>query len=333
MSLEILGFLFLLVLLSILPFLGSIIELRRPRDDQPLLIQSNFLEEPRRAGLEFRKKLDLSLTETKLEHLRCGIRDSLGELHLPAKTHRSDLLVWFGNVKIGQESQIAEAYVRGDAQLERNVRLKAMACDGEVTLAPGCRIEDWLDAEGNIWVGKYCNLGLSASSSRVLYLNPGCSFKRLWGLPISTAAFVSNNDEFGPDQRRMITIQDAVVWGNRWLSLPQNFVLERDVVAYGDVHIGAGSIIQGSVKAHGAIYIGKGAKVAGNLIAREDIHIAQGSHIDGNVFSEGDIFTAACVKIGQPMRFRSVYSARRIILSSEVQIFGWVIAEYGGYVK
>lgn len=330
MSLELLGLLFLLVLLGVLPLLGGMIESRRPRDDQPLSIQTDFLEEPRRIGLEFRKKLDLSLAGTKPERLHCEILDSLLELHLPARTHKSGLLVAFGNVKIGPDSQIAEAYVRGNVRFEKNVRVKALACDGEVVLAPGCRVEHWLDAEGDIWGGEYCKLGLSASSTRMLYLNLGCSFKRLWGLPISTAAFVYSMED--TQDKGMLTIQDAVVWGHQSLSLPPNFTLERDVVTYGDIRIGAGSVIQGSVKAYGSIYVGEGAEVKGNLIARKNIHIAKGGQIDGNLFAEGDIFIAPCVKIGQPTSFRSVYSARRVMLSSGIQIFGWIVAEHGGHV-
>jgi hypothetical protein len=259
------------------------------------------------------------------------VAEVLAELRLPAGAKAPPLLRVLGEAEVGERARLRDLYVQGNARLGPGVRVRALAADGDLALGPGCVVEDWIDTEATAWVGPRCDLGRSASAAKELHVSDGCTFRRLWGLPVTVAGPAAAAS--APAVRPDMTIEDFVLWAGRRLTLPPGLVLERDLVVHGEVLVGAGAVIRGSLKAHGAIHLGQGAQVEANVIGRRGIHIEGGTRIGGCVYAEGDVFIGPGAQVGRPQGFKSVYSAGHVTLAPDVLVFGWVVAQRGGAVR
>jgi hypothetical protein len=323
-----------------LPLVPGLRELLRPRDDKPTEIDLLATVDPRDAGARFRQALrggesgDASPRAPGAGGSRGGppAPEILAELRLAAGAKAPPLLRVRGAAEIGDGARLRDLYVHGDARLGSGVRVRALAADGDLALGPQCVVEDWIDTEATAWVGPRCDLGRSASAAKELHVSEGCTFRRLWGLPVTVDAPATVSVWSEPAGRADVTIEDFVLWVGRRLTLPPGLVLERDLVVHGELRVGAGAVIRGSLKTHGAIRLGEGVQVEGNVIGRGDIHVEGGARIAGCVYAEGDIFIGPGAQVGRPQGFKSVYSAGRVTLAPDVLVFGWVVAERGGSV-
>lgn len=325
----------LFLVLIVLPFLPGIIELRRPKDDRPLSIPQDNSRHPRHFALTFRGRVAPRVDGAQGPFPVITTIDSPDseplEIHegLDVTDRARGIVASLGDARIAVDAVVDRAYARGDAEVERGARINELAVEGALTLAPGVKVERWVDAGGDLVAGTGSNLGVSASSACGLRVASGCNFERLWGLPITTSGDGSSATVTPPPDP---SIDRAVVWARKWLSIPAGTVLDKDLVVYGELHIGTGSTILGSVKAHGNVLIGRGVHVTGNVISRRDITIAGGTEINGNIFSEGNLVVGAETRIGAKGDFKTAYSSKRTTLGGDVTIFGWLIAEGGGSV-
>ena len=323
--------------LLMLPFLPGLRELRRPKDDQPVRIDESFTRDPRFFGNALREKLapflegigDEPPYRLEIELRRPETLAVYGDLHVPESAHEDVVTVALGAASIGRYARLGDTWVRGDAELMPGAAVRALACDGQVTMQPGARILRWLDAEGHLLADREADLGLSTSAGGVVRLSEGCLFRRLWGRPVFVRgeAEPAEAPEGGP-----ASIEDELVWGRTRLSLPPGFRLESDLVSHTEVRIGAGATIVGTVKAHGPIAVGDGVRVRGHLISRRGITIGRGARIVGNVFAEGDVALGSGAHVGRKGGTKTVYAAGHVTLAPAAAVLGWVIAERGGRV-
>jgi hypothetical protein len=305
-----------------LPLAPGLLERLRPRDDQPVEIDLLATGDPRDAGARFREALrgaDSGVaalvapgTAPASGALRTGppVPEIHGKLRVPAGGEALLVLRVLGEAEVGERARLLDLYTQGGARLGSGVRVRALAADGDLVLGPECVVEDLIDTEATASVGPHCDLGRSASAARELHVGDGCTFRRLWGLPVAVdgpaAAAVS-----GPPVRVDVTIEDVVLWVGQRLSLPAGLVLERDLVVHGEVRVGAGAVIRGSLKAHGAIYLGEGVRVEANVIGRRGIHVEGGARIAGCVYAGGDVFIGPGAQVGGPKGFKTVYAGDR----------------------
>jgi cytoskeletal protein CcmA (bactofilin family) len=212
--------------------------------------------------------------------------------------------------------------------------VRVVAADGDVLLGPGCVIEEWLDVEGAVDAGARCQLGRQASAAGRFRLGPECSFRRLWGFPVTTAAAADDPTAERVDSATAdgdgMTLDDAVLWTGRRLTMPAHFTLDRDLVVHGEVRVSSGNRVRGSIKAYGELHLGRGVEVDGSLICRRDIRIDGQARIRGNVFAEGDIVIGPGTTIGQEGGVKSVYARGRVKLATDVRVFGWIVADGTG---
>lgn len=328
-------------LLLLVPFLPGIRELRRPKDDEPIRIDETFTRDPRYFGNALRQKLAPFLEERppelparmEIELRKPEILAVFDDLHVPEGAREDALAVALGAAAVGRDARLAETWVRGDAELESGAVVRALACDGQLTLGAGAKIQRWVDVEGHLLAEPGADLGLSASAAGVLRLSQGCAFRRLWGRPV----FVRGEPGQEPAESQEAaaapeTIEDEVIWGRRGLSLPRGFRLERDLVALTDVRIGPGATVLGTIKAHGSIDVGDGARIRGNLIARRGVTTGRNVRVAGNVFAERDVVLGPGTQVGRKGGIKTVYAAGHIRLEPAAAVLGWVIAERGGTV-
>ncbi|MGH2819190.1 MAG: hypothetical protein ACRDJ5_00905, partial [Actinomycetota bacterium] len=298
-------------------------------------------KDPRHFAQAFRALLDPHIEETEgplpvRREIRLR-RPEVLEVHevlaLADGESRTSIQASLGDAEIGAGVRLGELHIRGAARIGSSARLRGLACDGELELGSGSSIDRWVDAEGDAFIGSDCDLGVSASSAGVLRLGPGCVFQRLWGAPISTADFAEPGTLGSePLPVEHPSLEDSVVWGRRWMSLPVGTLLQRDLVIHGDLHIARDCVIEGSIKAHGSIFMAEGVKVGGSVISRRRIHLSGGTEIEGNVFAERDLFIGPNTRIGRYGHHKSAYSSGVVTLSKGVLVFGWLFAERGGKV-
>jgi predicted acyltransferase (DUF342 family) len=343
-SLEGLALIGLFLALLALPLLPGIRELVRPRDDRPLEIDLDATVDPRQSGRSFREGVaalrarggDAIPFGGPVDPARPGggAYEVHRDLLVPADGRGPALAIVLDKAEIGARARLEELYVQGDAHLGAGVWVRTLATDGTLVLGSDCVVEQWLDVDGAADVGARARLGHQASAAGRLRLGPGCSFRRLWGLPVTTEIDGSTVERGEPAAPAVAetTLDDLVMWSGRRLTMPRGFTLDRDLVVRGEVHLGSGSRVRGSIKAYGPLHLGSGAEVDGNLICRRSIQIDGPATIRGNVFAEGDIVIGPGTTIGQEGGFKSVYALGRVELAADVRVFGWVVAEGAGVV-
>jgi predicted acyltransferase (DUF342 family) len=320
-----------------LPFLPGVVEVVRPRDSAALQVVQENTKEPRHFGMSLRASLKPHLTqihevpaflEIKLRrNERLEVHD---EFRLQRNTRFSPLLIAREHLEVGSDASLREAYCMGDAVVQDGVHLRGLAVDGTLTLGENCKVDRWVDAEGAVEVAENCNLGVSVSSGRSLKASGGCTFQRLWGMPV-----VATTTSFPPEPPTAFdgaSASDSLVWGRNVLSLPPRSIMNSPLVIHGDLFVGAGSVIEGDVKAHGQIVLDEGVRVRGNVIARKSLTVGTNCIVEGNLFAEGDIVLGPRSVVGRSGAFKTVYASRRIRLFDEVHVFGWIVAEASGLV-
>jgi predicted acyltransferase (DUF342 family) len=323
--------------LLLVPFLPGLLELRQGRDVAPLSIQSDNTKDPRHFGRAFRALIESHIPEhkgslplkTEIQLRRTESLEVYEGLSVGPGETSSSILVSTGDATIGREARVGEIYAAGDARVKEAARIRGLACDGSLIMQPGCVIERWIDSEGNASVGAGCDLGVSASAGGRLKLASGCRFQRLWGLPISTGR--APTDAVGQANEGP-PLEGAVVWADKWLSLPDGSVIKSDVITHGEARVGAGSVVKGSIKAHGDIILAAGVTVEGNVVSRGSARLERGVRVRGNIFVEKDLFIGPNARIGQRHGHKSAYSSGKITLSKGALVYGRLYAESGGQV-
>jgi predicted acyltransferase (DUF342 family) len=332
-----------LVLLA-LPLVPGFRELLRPRDDRPLEIDVGATVDPRQPGRSFRDGLRPLLARAGRDVPRRGsseLERPAGDaclvhqdLTMPTAANDPGPTIVLGKADVGERARLREVYVRGDAVLGGGVRVRALAADGDLRLGADCVVEQWLDVEGSGDVGARSSLGSQASAAGRLRLEPGCTFRRLWGQPVSTEATGPGaaRADTAPPAPAGLTLDDRVVWTGRQLTVPRDFTFDRDLVVHGEVRVSSGNRVRGSIKAHGHLHLLRGVEVDGSLVSRRSIRIDGPATIRGNVFAEGDIVIGPGTTIGAAGGIKSVYARGRLELAPDVRVFGWIVADEGGRV-
>ncbi|MBI4751376.1 MAG: hypothetical protein HY774_23095 [Acidobacteria bacterium] len=327
------------VLLLGVPLVPGLLELRRPQDGKPLAVDPEYSRDPRYFGRQFRAQLLHRLERNPLEPATCSLQDQLliephlkilDTLTLADHSNQSVLLVARRKSTIGEKCLLGDCYFADGVTLGTGTTVTCLAADADTWIGAHCQIDQWIDVEGNLYLKNNCVLGKSATAEGKLQLEEGCHFHRLWGLPIQTTSSKASI----PTQKTGLplpsSIDQAVVWGNRKLSLPKDTILSRDLVVYGDLEIGENSSLFGNIKTHGTLTVGAGVRIEGNIFSRKSMFLGVNSQILGNVFSEKEIYLASGTTVGDTFRQKSVIAAGQIRIEPEVIIFGWVLTEKGG---
>lgn len=313
-------------------FLPSLVEGFKRRDSQPLPIDSEYVRDPRFFGRSFRDKLHSHIPAELLRPLKLQIqlnrRETLflaPQIKAPPLSSTLGIAVSFKPAYVGEDSVMGEVYLRSGGAFTPRVTVNAVASDGNLHLGAGCTVRRWVDVEGDLLAEEDTNLGVSTSASS-MYIKKGCKFQRLWGMPILTGG----NGNVEP-QIRATHIGNSLIWAGKRMVLPSGIEIRRDMVIRGDLTIGEDAVIEGSLQVYGHIWVGAGVKITGNLFAQKSIHLEPNTHILGHVRSEGKVTAVGKSIIGEPSSPRTLYG-KRVLLGSQVQVWGSVLAEHGGSV-
>jgi len=321
--------------LLLIPFIPGVIELIKPKDASPLFIPMDYSKEPRYFSRSFKGILKNSVSADTAPGIR-EVKLSKVEKIEVAGSQRiggsvDHILYITGDLVSEDKTRLnREVYVTGDASIGSMTTLRAIACEGRLTLSKDVRIVRWADAEGMVEISDNCNLGISVSSGDELRIGRACRFKRLYGTPIITYSM----SRFTPSPFHRFSVRDgAWIVDKDCMTVPSHTRVEGNLIVKKDLKVGDGCAVSGSIKTYGDLTLGDGVRVSGNLFSEGDIEIGEGSTIAGDIFSQGSIIVKGKTRIGGPGEIRSVIGKRGVRLGRDIIIYGYVMTEGSGIVE
>jgi len=347
--LVLIAVLFVFALMLFIPFIPSILELRNPKDDEPLTITMDYTKDPRYFGRSFRRRLSVI---PELEDFTEGMKTVKLSKEEIIEVKRAQTIFSGENINhifyvvgdIFSDKGInfkKEIYVKGKATIGENNVLRAMACEGDVVLGSKTRIIRWLDAEGSIETLGSCVLGISCSCEKALIIDKDCSFARLYGRPIVTYNYKEAEPELIdkeatyaraeiPDIVR--TIEDIALLREGSMTIEPFTTVVKDIVVKENLYIKRGAVVKASVKVYGETFIESGAQIYGDIFSDGRVTVGEDVVIFGDVFSQSEVYIEKGARIGKNGSIKSVIGKKEVKLAGNVCIFGYVLTEGKGTV-
>jgi predicted acyltransferase (DUF342 family) len=229
-----------------------------------------------------------------------------------------------------------EIYVRKNAYLERIPLLRAIACDGDLSLGSGTRIIRWADAEGTLTSHDNCDLGISTTSAKKLLVGRNCLFKRLYAPEIWLGL-----GDGGPDTVRTAPVPEEAVINEEIMRdieyvddeiTDENGILPYTIVTRKDLTVVGGYVVQGHISCDKDVEIGSGAVVHGNIFAEGSVFIGSNAVVLGLVFTQEDVYVDDGSVIGQPNKVKSVVARGDIEFGSNCRVYGYIGTEKNGRI-
>ncbi len=324
------------------PFLPAILEMIRKKDADPLFISSNYSKDPRYFGKSYKQIINRAIAglpaASQLSDVMLSKKESIQitqSISIPGSQEYAHLLFVQGDLTSGAGVHFKkEVYVAGDSDTGPDNIFRVLAAEGNVTLGEATRFERWLDAEGDLAAGANCHLGISAACGGSLRLGKGCSFRRLYGMPVATGEIRRPPDIDSPDTQPAGPSGPASSLIRKTASrIEPESILYGNIVFLHDVHIGRHCVAHGSIKCYGDITLEEHVTIHGNIFADGSIIIGRGAVISGHIFSQNETLVSEDSVISRPEVIKSVLGKKSVRLSPNVTIYGYISTEGEGTVS
>lgn len=300
----------LFILLMLLPFGASILEVILKKDAKPIHIDLERTKEPDYFGKSFMRILKTALESLKIDHERTSsyfyakvplpkgeewvgfltpdllleeevptVSVFLSDTHLHVKRTFKKEVVVLGRLLITEECSMRSLYTQGDC-----------------TVKAPTRIVRWLHVEGNLGIDSPADLGQSAYVKGDAVINSSVKFKRLYARKVSTLAYKQRKTGFKEE--------------------PIN--------------------ISGTLRVKGSLNIDgtrKSVHIDGDLFSDGKIELQGNVHVKGSVFSQSDVVLKDGVRIGEEGKVKSVVAKGRVLIKGAFEAYGYLHAEGGGVIE
>ena len=283
-----------------IPLLPGLREVRRPRDDGRLEIPDGYTREPRYFGRAGRASVAERLADAPAVPVR-----------IAAGAREGGDVLGRGDVTVGDGARVANVFAGGDLTCGIGSIARAACSDGDATFAANCTIARWVDAAGDLRVGRGSDLGVSAAAGKTVALGPNVRFGRVYGSPVAVAPDAESDDSAPVDGARTIGANAAPI----------------DIIERGDLTVAPGAIVTGSIKAYGSIVVGANARVTGNVVSRADVILCDGAAVDGHVFAEDYVRTGRDARVGTAALQKTAFAGREIRLGGGTTVHGWIVCD------
>lgn len=236
--------------------------------------------------------------------------------------------------------RVVEADVFTDCGLDLGERsaLRAAACEGDAVLENDSTVLRWLHADGSIFLRTGSSAYGRLSSRHSIRLAPGCAFERMSAPQIITVdsdraeslaplddACQSHNSSDVSASRPRLRIQGD-------FSLAPGETLSANVIATGQVHLGAGARLLGSAKSYKDTVVDEAACVHGSIVSGRTIHLGQGCFAAGPVVAERDVVIARGSRVGEPDALTTI-SSSGVQIAAGCRVHGTIWARVRGIVE
>jgi predicted acyltransferase (DUF342 family) len=220
-------------------------------------------------------------------------------------------------VTVGHGAGIRDAYALEHLDVEYGVIARTLTSNRTLHIGEDVQILRWADADGAIDVDGGADLGLSVSGGESVTLAGLVNFERVWGAPVVSQTGMQGPFELSATKKVTVVDETSVTDG-------------KSVIIYGAARVAFGTTVPVHLKVHGDLEIEPGVEIVGNVIARGDVTIASNARIGGHIFSEGDVRLGPGTRVSRPGVYKTVYATGEVILTNDVEVFGWVVSENGG---
>ncbi|MEJ2141916.1 MAG: hypothetical protein P8Y24_06115, partial [Gammaproteobacteria bacterium] len=247
---------------------------------------------------------------------------STGSLHLP-----------------GAMSYLTELYASDSIRGGKEDIYRALLAEKDIEIAEQSLLLRWMHAGNTIMVNNGSVLHGRVSADKQIRLSSTCHFERLYSPVILFGDHVPEHKpvtklnklsaaDLSPD------VEDK---GGRWLiehdvEIPDNSLINSNLVVVGRLKIGRNCQINGSVKSRFLLNLGEGSEINGSLVCNNNIHCEKGTFVYGPVISEQTVYIKSDSTIGSETAPTTV-SAEEIHIYPDVVAYGTVWARQKGIVK
>lgn len=315
-----------------LPFIPGMFELRLRHDNEPLRIDPSYTRDPRFLGKSLRRKIAPLLespAQTRAPFLNRSseVARVVDSFDASEGARVDEAILARGTVVVGRRSTLRDVYAKGRATIGEATQMRTLTVDGGAVLGSRTKVGRWIDVDGDCTVGRASDLGRSASVSGALLIGEGSTFHRVFGLPVAVGKAVppvfGNGTVLDMTADHARTIADSV-------NIPPSETIDGDVIASGDVTLGAGSTLRGSIKAGGRVVVHANARVLGNVVAHGDVSLERNGAVYGHVFGDREVALERGATVGRPDAPKTLHASERVTMATDATVHGWAIAERGG---
>jgi len=259
---------------------------------------------------------------------------------------------------------VVEADVCADSILEvgEGSALRAARGASDIILGKNSVVLRWLHADGTIRLRSGSNANGRLSAGQSIWLEPGCVFEHMHAPQILTldshqddadqrdTRFVPSNgrvcqnhvcqtrEDAGEVAQTDPDASDAFTSSRKRIRIQGDFVLSAgetlhaNVIATGEVHLGAGARLFGTAKSYKDAVIEEDACVHGGIVCGGTVWLGPRSFVAGPVLAEADVFIARGTRVGEPDALTTISSCR-IQVADGCQLHGTVWARVRGSVE
>lgn len=321
------------------PLIPALLELRHPRDADPLAgvgrdagslfyFANSFLQRATAEGL-----LGPAVPERLSDGTPVRVHGAASPLATQRAAFRDVVVVTdptpfpAGTVLAGEV--VAQQSMPGTPEMI----VRALLGMRDVELGANSTVLRWVHAKGVLEAKEGTQLMGRATSDRTIILSAGVTFQRI---EADTVLVAGGEPPLVPPPvrgRTAWTPRGGVALGERYwrvqgdVEIPAGAELDGSLVATGSILVGAGALVRGSLKAQEVMVVCRGAEVDGALSAWQGIGIEAGARVHGPVIAEEDI-TIEAATVGVPGG-RTTVVGHTVVLAPGATLHGAVMAGTG----
>jgi predicted acyltransferase (DUF342 family) len=308
-----------------LPTVPGFIQLRVSKGDV-MRIDQQYTRDPRYLGKAWRKAVRPMLTRCHPgERVPFLLRKNEfarveQEVYLTGNVFEQDVLLARGDVRAEGHASLLDVFAAGHIAIGPDSEARSLAADNGASIGDRTLVTRWIDVEGDLEVGRYCDLGSTASATGAITVEPGTHFRRMFAPRIAVGGLSTQLQPLSPRERDP---KNARV-------IKSGELVEGDVIERRDVVVSDGGAVAGSIKCEGNVRLGTSSQVQGSVIARGNVTMEPHATVLGHVFSERSVALAGGATVGSPGDLKTVQATDGMQLSPGATIYGWAICERGG---
>ncbi len=230
----------------------------------------------------------------------------------------------------------ADVYADGALALGQGAALRAAMGVGDIVLEKHSSVLRWMHARGSIYLRQGSAAYGRLSAEQSIRLERGCAFEHMHAPQILTVE--GSEDSQGARDLPVGGACDVFLSSRPRIRVQGNFVLparetlNANVIATGELRLGAGARLFGSAKSYKDTVLDEDACVHGSIVSRETIRLGSRCFVAGPVTAEGDVLIARGSRVGAPDALTTISSGSAQIAPG-CHLHGTVWARVRGIVE
>jgi hypothetical protein len=337
----------LLLALLLLVMAPALRELRWPTDVTPLNVPHDHDNAAERFALQYRARLEqamqgpLAAMTQQLDADDWAARQGLQWCAPGEQVETSTRpLVGAGNLLLAPDTRHAhEVYAVGDLRLAPGASARAAFADRDLQLDAGASVERWAHARA-VSLASQSKVGARVTAEQFIRLAPGARFVRACAPTIEVAGAAAAPPLPAPTERQRFAGAPGAhfdVRGGRWvvdgdLHLPAGTEVDGDLIVRGDARLASGCRIRGSLKVHGRLRLGEACVIDGACVVVGAVDVGAAASVAGPLVGEGRVLIGRDATIGRVDSHTSV-NGRVIALKPGATVHGSIWAKVGATAR